>query len=642
MIAGNLEIQMAMNLARLAEDMSKSKGIVTGAMRDINSAVSTVKSALGALGIGLGVGYFVSFLKGTNDAVAHMKELGQEAGTSAEAISRFEAPARTAGLGLDAVAAAMFKMNKAALEAKDPASKSALALDAIGISTQQLKGLKPDEMFELVARSISKYDDGLGKNNIMQQLFGKSGREMNRVMAEIAEQGKLVATVTNEQADAAKLLDKQIVELKMNSEASWRSIVAEGVPALNEIVKAFIEGKKEGGLLNGVISALSATFEAVSGNTLQDKLADVNKHIEIIRATEEKWFKTPYQNEEAAKLNEYLERRRVIEAAIWQQRMEAQTKLQSETKPDKSKLDFDPVKAEARFKAITAQAQAMVDFDEQRAKDNAAIDEGNNVILRERIALSLKYQDIASAAVAMQVQEGEAIANSFGTDAEIENKAYAEKLARLNAYFATKEDFTVQDQARLEALEKQHQYNLIAANDFGIKSRADIERMGGQQQLAYYTGTLANITAAGAQHDRKLFELNKVAGIARAIISANIGATAALEWGWPLGPIFAGIIWAAAAANIHAIRSAQFGGGTSAPSIGGGSATPTFPAQGSPQPAQQQTGSSSQTVVNVSITGVVTQDVLDQFMDQLRDLFGNDGVLIPANSRQAAVITTGI
>lgn len=642
MIAGTLEIQLAANMARLADDMQKAKTVVGGAMKDIESAVGSAKSILAAFGLTLGVGYFINFLKGTNDAVAHMKELGQEAGTSAEAISRFEAPARTAGLNLDIVAAAMFKMNKAALDAKDPFSKSALALQAIGISTEQLKGLKPDQMFELVARSISKYSDGLGKNNIMQDLFGKSGREMNRVVAEIAAQGTLTATVTEAEADASKKLNAQIVELQMTSEKAWRSVIAEGVPALNAIIKAFIDGKKEGGLLTGVISALSQTFEEISGNTLEDKLADVNKRIEIIRATEEKWFKTPYQREEAAKLNEYLERRKVIEAAIWQQEMEAQTKRQSEIKPQEKKLDFDPKRAELRAKAATMQAQSIIDFNEEVAKGISALDDAEVKRIEGLIALSQKYQDIASAAAAQHIQEGEVIAQGLDTDAQIENKAYEDKLARLNAYFASKEDFTIQDQARLEALQQQHEFNLIGMNAFGIKSRAEIDKMGGEQQLAYYTGTLASITAAGAQHDRKLFELNKVAGIANAIISANIGAAAALKWGWPLGPIFAGIIWAAAAANINAIRSAQFGGGSSAPSIAGGSATPTFPAPGSTGPQQTAPAQPTGPTINVTITGVVTNDVVDQLSQSLKDLFDSDGIIIPANSRQAAVITQGI
>jgi len=44
-IAGSLEIQMAMNLARLADDMNKSKSMVSSTMKDIEGAVASAKSA---------------------------------------------------------------------------------------------------------------------------------------------------------------------------------------------------------------------------------------------------------------------------------------------------------------------------------------------------------------------------------------------------------------------------------------------------------------------------------------------------------------------------------------------------------------------------------------------------------------------
>jgi hypothetical protein len=639
--AGTLTIEMAMNVARLADDMAKAKSAVTGTMKDINSAVSTVKTALGALGIGLGVGYFVSFLKGTNDAVAHMKELGQEAGTSAEAISRFEAPARSAGLSLDTVAAAMFKMSKASLEAKDPTSKASQALTAIGISTQQLKGLKPDEMFELVARSISKYSDGLEKNNVMQELVGKSGREMNRVVAAIAEKGTLAATVTEDQVAAAKKLNDQILELKMNSEKSWRSLVAEGVPALNDILKAFLDARKEGSLLDGVIAGLSMTFEKMAGNSLEQRLAAVNDRIKNIQATTATW-KTSGQIEEAKNLNNLLAMRKILEGEIFDREMAAYVKTQqavADTLLKKPKIDFDPAAREREIKRELHNMKQLEEARQEDAKNQGDLDAYIVKSVEAKIALSQKYQDIASAAAAMQIQQGEAIAQGLDTEAQIENLAYEEKLARLMAYFETKEDFTVQDQARLEALTQQHEYNLIGANSFGIKSRVDIEKMGGEQQLAYYTGTLASITAAGAQHDKKLFELNKIAGIANAIISANIGAAAALKWGWPMGPIFAGIIWAAAAANINAIRSAHFGGGTSAPSVGGGSAVPVFPAQGAPT-TQTAPGAPSSPSVTVIVQGhfIGTQEFMDTVvLPAIRDAADNREFLLfdPVNSQQA-------
>jgi hypothetical protein len=129
-----------------------------------------------------------------------------------------------------------------------------------------------------------------------------------------------------------------------------------------------------------------------------------------------------------------------------------------------------------------------------------------------------------------------------------------------------------------EALELAHQAKIGNLQAQGQQQRKLLEQMSMRQQAEFYFGTLAQVTAAGAQHNKDLFELNKIANIANAVMSTYSGATKALEWGWPLGPIFAGIITAAGIANVAAISRTQFQGGAPA-------ATPVFsasPATGLP------------------------------------------------------------
>ena len=290
MIAGTLELQLRADVARLQQDMTQVKGIVTTTMRDIERAAGLAMTAFGALGATLSVAYFASLIKGAIEAQARMKDLAQEAGTTASAISRFEQPARLAGLSTEAVAGAIFKMSKAAQEAKDPMSNAGQALAAIGIKTSELKGMKPDEMFERVARALDGYGDGLTKNNIMQELFGKSGREMARVVKEIAETQKLHATVTDEEAEAADRLQDQIELARIETDKFWRSLAADGVPTFYAMVKAFNEGKREAGLYEAAIRALGAAFsegflgmfgdpEKKRVAALSEEIADLEKKI---------------------------------------------------------------------------------------------------------------------------------------------------------------------------------------------------------------------------------------------------------------------------------------------------------------------------------------------------------------------------
>lgn len=275
-----VEIQLFANMARLAQDMAQAKTIVGSATRDIERMAGLAKTALGAIGVGLSVAGIVAFAQKIVDATSKFKDLGVEAGVTAAEISRFEEPARKAGSSAEFVAGAIFKMSKAAMDARDPQSRAAQAFTAIGISIDQVKKLKPDELFELTARQLAKYSDGQQKNAVIMELWNKGGREGARVAQEIAEKAKLVATVTNEDAEAADRFNDQMVELHMTSEKAWRAIAAAALPAMNSILKAFIDGKREAGLYQAAINAVAEALNQIGvGADPATRLATLNREI---------------------------------------------------------------------------------------------------------------------------------------------------------------------------------------------------------------------------------------------------------------------------------------------------------------------------------------------------------------------------
>jgi lambda family phage tail tape measure protein len=302
-------------------------------------------------------------------------------------------------------------MNTALLESKDPQSKAALALNAIGISTQQLKGMKPDEIFETVARSVTKYGDGLAKNNIMQELFGKSGREMNRVMAEIAEKQHLAATVTEEQVRASKELDRKFVELKMNSEKFWRGIVSEGIGPMNEMIKAFIKAKEEGGFLSGVMGALAEARHQMAGDPLNEMLAENDEKIKTMSASVALFNKLGLDTTASQKqINQELEKRKILQGQIFDREMKAQIKRQEDIAKElaqkkKPEIEFDPKRAAFNATIAERQAQAIIDFNEKVAKDNAEMqDDANKEVLKNQ-ALIYAQRLETEAAYAKALQE---------------------------------------------------------------------------------------------------------------------------------------------------------------------------------------------------------------------------------------------
>lgn len=118
-------------------------------------------------------------------------------------------------------------------------------------------------------------------------------------------------------------------------------------------------------------------------------------------------------------------------------------------------------------------------------------------------------------------------------------------------------------------LEEQFQDKLTELARRGALKRRDLDKVTNIQRFQNTVSIFNKILGAGAQHSRALFNISKVAAISDTIISTRTGAMKAYkEWGWPLGAIFAGLIVAAGAANIAAIKSQTFGGGGSVSGAG--------------------------------------------------------------------------
>ncbi|MDZ4251208.1 MAG: hypothetical protein U1A72_01365, partial [Sulfuritalea sp.] len=122
MIAGVLEVQMLANLARLQKDMTQAKGMVGGTMKGIEGAVGSAKSALAKLGIGLGIGYFASLVKGTVAAVSALDDLAETTGSSVEGLSKLTQQARISGVDMATVEMALVRLGKS-MHATDEESK---------------------------------------------------------------------------------------------------------------------------------------------------------------------------------------------------------------------------------------------------------------------------------------------------------------------------------------------------------------------------------------------------------------------------------------------------------------------------------------------------------------------------------------
>src|SRR3989304_9947468 len=81
---------MLAHLARLSSDMNKAKGMVGGAMRNIENSVASAQRVLGTLGIGVGFGAMIAAFKGVVDSAAKLDDMAEKTGAAVAELSKLE------------------------------------------------------------------------------------------------------------------------------------------------------------------------------------------------------------------------------------------------------------------------------------------------------------------------------------------------------------------------------------------------------------------------------------------------------------------------------------------------------------------------------------------------------------------------
>lgn len=256
MQVGSLEIQLLADMARLKKDMDTAKGAVTGAMREIETAVAGAKGALVGLASVFSIDAAKAYVHGILEGIAALKDLKEATGSTVENISALEDVAKRTGTSFETVGTALVKFN-ASINASTPDSNAKKAFEAIGLSVTTLKALDPAEALRVTAVALSGYADTGDKARLMQELFGKSLREVAPFLNDLAEKNKLVAKVTTQAAEETDKFNKELDNLHKNSLDSARAIAGPLVSAANDLIGKWREARAEG---RGLLEILASRY----------------------------------------------------------------------------------------------------------------------------------------------------------------------------------------------------------------------------------------------------------------------------------------------------------------------------------------------------------------------------------------------
>lgn len=282
MAIATLSIDLEMRLAKLEQGLNRAAQQTERAATQIESRFSKIGSALTGLGAGLAgalsVGAVAAFAQRTIDSIDALNDLSDASGASIENLSALEDIAARTGTSFDAVGTSIVKFNQVLNQAK-PDNPAGQALKALGLSVTELRQLDPAEALRQVAVGLARFADEGDKARVVQELFGKSVREVAPFLKDLAEAGQLNATVTTEQAKQAERFNQELSKLRKNTEDGARAILSQLVPAVNTLAER-LRGLSGAGGIGAFFGSLGQEFDA---NLATDELNRTVVRIESLQ-----------------------------------------------------------------------------------------------------------------------------------------------------------------------------------------------------------------------------------------------------------------------------------------------------------------------------------------------------------------------
>ena len=513
--------------------------------------------------------------------------------------------------------------------ASGESANAALTQLGQGMASGTLRGEELNSVLKQMPRLAQMIADGMGVT------IGE--------LRELGKQGKLTSeTVVSALKSQASAIDEEFRQMPVTVGQAWtklnsvfESIVNEGNKASGtnrSIAKSIVDlAETIDQNRDGIIGAFIAVADSVTwlvdrigafGQSyigLQNVMKGNIKWTEYILASPEEMKQL---NEQAAQLENFSAR---IKPGMWPGSLDARAYYESQTKKEKNgdgctgNDDEYQKQLQARVDALRKSLmdeKELLDswYNEQLAlvrerygEETGVHTEGGEL----RIKLAREYKeklDEINGVPAMK-KELQALQDHFESERDRTIEHYDEKLALVAKAREKGIELEMGYDELEKKLKKEKQDELTRIEKEGATDREKFAALSLDKQADYLAGYLTRTTSGVAQHNKAMFEVNKAAGIAQAIINTYQGASEVIgNLGMPWAIPFVAATVAAGMAQVNAIASTSFSGGGK-----GGAATS----------AADSTGATS--VADVSQTPVQTNAITVYGIDK-NSLYSGDQI----------------
>jgi hypothetical protein len=610
---GKLAVQITADTAGLASGLA-SAGRQTDNFESKLSGLSSKLKILGPAAVAAGGAFAIGMVKSVANTADELAKLSSRTGVAVEDLSRLQYAAGLSGVSNQTLTASIERLSRGMADAANGTGEAGKAFEAMGVSVKNQDGSlrSQRDVLEDVAERFSGYADGAEKSALAQQIFGRSGAQLIPLLNSGAkglkdmadESDRLGNTISTRTAKSAEEFNDNITRMTTAMGGLARTIAGPVVESLAKFTTAMLDAWKQGDSLIGMLErGFQRLARAPDIATATSNLAKLEEEMQKMRAN-------PMFDEASHG------------AMMLQQRIDRARKALTELTAEQEKAATAPAVSGAAPVAaggVTTAAGAAV-----LAEDDKIAEE-----LQKRFdAREERYiEDLE--------RRLEFLRQSMLSEEELAQEKHAKEMETLvealEARALTEQEYMLMTQD----LEMQHMDEMANIRERGLKRMGDITKQSWQQQAQTVAQQMQNMTAAAANGSKAMFNINKAASIANALLSARESVVSAYRFGSriggpPLGAAFAATAAAATASQIASLRSTSFNGGASAAGSvsAGGSIAPSQSIAATLPNTQAASGLSSGQAVTIQLQGeTFGREAVRNLISEINEAISDGAVL---------------
>lgn len=262
-LIGALRVSLSADTAAFHSGMKRAELQARSSGTAISKSLGLVKAGFAGLATGLSVGLITQGIKAALDYAGSLAEVAQQLGVTTKDLQVFRYAAGQTGVSQANLETGLQKLTitlgKVAAGAKAPIA----ALNAIGISVEEIRGKDAGEAFRLIADGLQKVTDRSQRAAVEVALFGRSGAQLDNLLAggsasinELAAAAdRLGIVLSDEQIQKADETADKLEAIKTVLSAQIAGVVADNADSILTLANALVTVASAAGKAIGQVAA---------------------------------------------------------------------------------------------------------------------------------------------------------------------------------------------------------------------------------------------------------------------------------------------------------------------------------------------------------------------------------------------------